>query len=134
MTEREYRDIPSDQWPAFFDQFSRAHHDQEADVETTGIHVEDAAQARGLRLLGIAAEREANKDLRIDVIAGDAAGQHTRTGIRRPVCVQVAEWNDTVSAELRIDSEDGRTTRVWVGPREQTLPPGFITDGLWQRD
>ncbi len=130
----EFREIPNGQWSAFFDQFSRAHHGQKADVETVGAGAKHGAQAHGLRLLGITAEQEVGMGLRIDVIAGDTDGQHIRTGIHRPARVRVAEWNDAVSAELRIDSDDGRTTRIWVGPREQTLPPGVITDGLWQRD
>ena len=79
-------------------------------------------------------KKKVGMGLRIDVMAGDTDGQHIRTGIHRLARVRVAEWSDAVSAELRIDSDDGRTTCIWVGPREQTLPPGVITDGLWQRD
>ena len=50
----------------------------------------------------------------------------------RPSHVYVTEWNDAVSSALQIELEDGRVTVVRVGPAEQTLPPGFITDGtVW---
>ena len=129
----DFREVPSAQWAEFLDQFSRAHHGQPADVETAGAGAEHGAQARGLRLLGVTGEHDAAEDFRVDIIAGDSTGQHVRTSVHRPARVLVAEWNDAVSAELRIDSDDGRTTRILVGPREQTLPPGFITDGLFQR-
>ena len=34
---------------------------------------------------------------------------------------------------LEIASEDGSTTRVRVGPAEQTIPEGAILDGLYER-
>ena len=44
--------------------------------------------------------------------------------------VRVAEWNDAVSSALEIESEGGVVTTVRVGPAEQTLPSGYITDGI----
>jgi predicted amidohydrolase YtcJ len=123
------REVPISQWQPLLDQFSRLHHGQPADVETTSDH-NMMLQAKALPLLGITAEQRRQHHTRIDILLGDPSGVHICHAIAKPARLRIAEWNDSVSALLEIESEDGRTTRVHVGPREQTLPPGFITDGL----
>jgi hypothetical protein len=127
-------EIPAEQWAGFLDQFSRAHHGQQADIDTVGPDDNAWPQARGVRLLGVTAEEAPGEGRRIDIIAADPAGPHVRRAVSRPARIRAAEWNDAVSAELRIDSEAGSTTRVRVGPQEQVLSPGMITDGFWRRD
>jgi hypothetical protein len=35
---------------------------------------------------------------------------------------------------LDIETLDGEITRLRVGPQEQVLPAGMITDDLWKRE
>jgi len=125
----ELQEIPTSQWQEFLDQFSRLHRGQAADIATATKDMESEPVAQGLSLLGITAER--SPDLRIDVIAGAPDSAHLRHAIVHPIHLRACEWNDGASAELRIERADGETTSVRVGPPGQTLPPGFITDGLF---
>jgi hypothetical protein len=137
--DRVTREVPVSEWSSFLDQFSRLHHGQKSAVVTLAPDTGLRPQARDLPLLGVTAEPSPGEGpsgprLRIDVLAGDPHGPHVRHAIDHPSRVTVCEWNDGVSAELQIESQDGKTTRVLVGPAEQMLPPGLITDGLYQRD
>ena len=62
--------------------------------------------------------------------AGDSPDNQFAHVIDRPSHVRVAEWNDAVSSALQIESAGGTVTLARVGPAEQMLPPGFITDGI----
>jgi hypothetical protein len=50
--------------------------------------------------------------------------------IEEPAQVRVAEWNDGYSAALEIVSADGSSVLVEVGPPQEMLAPGIITDGV----
>ncbi len=121
------QEISRSQWKDFLDQFSRLHHGQAAEIESASV---DMAwpHARDLPLLGVSLEGE-----RIEILAGQAAGANIGHAVERPLRLRASEWNDGVSAMLEIASEDGSTTRVKVGPAEQTIPEGAILDGLYER-
>lgn len=127
-----WREISESEWVSFFDQFSRLHQGQDADVEIADHNSNARAPARNLPLLGITAERLPGQT-RVEIVAGMPDGPHVRHSVLAPRRVLVAEWNDGVSAALDIESDDGLRTKVRVGPPEQMLPPGMITDGLYQR-
>jgi hypothetical protein len=122
------QEISQSQWKEFLDQFSRLHHGQPAEIETASP---DMAwpHARGLPLLGVSEEAR-----RIEIFAGEPGGPHVRHAVQQPVRLCASEWNDAVSAILEITSEDGSTTRVRVGPAEQTIPEGAILDGYYERE
>jgi hypothetical protein len=121
-------EIPRGQWKEFFDQFSRLHHGQPAQIESASPDM-SWPNARDLPLLGVSLERD-----RIQILAGQVDGAHVGHVVERPVRVCASEWNDAVSALLEITSEDGSTTRVRVGPAEQTIPQGAILDGFYERE
>src|SRR5205814_10410000 len=112
------------------DQISRLHHGQSADVEIVGPDANVQAPARGVPLLGITADE---RPRRIEIMAGKPDGPHVRHSVPTPTHVRAADWNDGVSAALEIEGEDGVRTLVLVGPAEQLLAPGMITDGLYER-
>lgn len=128
------QEIPPSDWQAVFEQFSRGHHGQNVEVRTTGAGVGERWNMSDLPLLGITLEQRAGQEPCVDIAAADPGGPHVSHSVFKPVYLQAREWNDGFSAELKIDSEDGRTTWVRVGPAEQLLPPGVITDGLYERD
>ena|SRR5207249_2076514 len=113
-------------WPEFFKQFSRAHHGQEVLV-TTGDG-DEIANMRDLPLIGVTLE---DTSLIISAGGGGAHADHT---IANPRNLAAREWNDGVSAEMAIESDDGQCTHVRVGPAEQMLAPGVILDGYFKRE
>jgi hypothetical protein len=130
----EKQEIPISQWQRFFDQFSRLHHGQTADIDSAINNEQPRHHARGLSLLGISTEQSLNHLPRIDIVVGDPVAGHVRHAIEHPARVRAAEWNDGVSALLEVESADGATTRLQVGPHEQTLPPDAVVDGLYIRE
>lgn len=129
-------EVPRAEWRSFFDQFSRIHQGQPVEVETIDPRLgrpshAPSANTRGVPLLGITAQSESPDEApQLNISAGDQSGIELGHSIAAPCRVQVSEWNDGISAALEIEAEDGRTTRVRVGPAEEMLPPGFIVDGI----
>lgn len=122
------REVEISEWVPFFDKFSRAHQGQPISVESVSGEFGVQANARNLPLVGITAERKEAGPPGIQVIAGDSPDLSVTHVIPHPVKVSIAEWNDFVSAAVRIQAEDGSVTIVHAGPPEQALPPGCILD------
>ena len=129
----DLHEIPISRWRPFLDQFSRLHHGQEVQVETTAPGGGPTSQVDHLPLLGVTQEQQVGEQ-RISISAGDPRGNLFGHAVVNPTRLCAAEWNDGTSGELRIDLADGGAVRVRVGPAEEMLPPGFITDGLYERD
>jgi len=123
-------EIPRQRWRDHLDQFSRAHHDAAAHVEMYKGSANHACDIADLPLLGITAEYADDEDEQIQIMLGRPTNENLSHTIEHPVRVRSAEWNDGYSGSLQIESADGSTTTVQVGPSEQTLPPGIITDGV----
>ena len=126
----ETREVEISEWRPFFDRFSRAHQGQRISVESTSREFGVQANARNLPLMGITAEPREAGPTEIQVIVGDSPNASVTHVIPRPAKVAIAEWNDFVSAAVRIEAEDGSVTLVQAGPPEQTLPPGCILDEI----
>jgi hypothetical protein len=124
------REVEVSEWRTFFDGFSRAHQGQPVSAESVGRGFGVQANARNLPLVGITAEPRGAGPPEIQVIMGDSPNAFVTHVIRRPVRVSIAEWNDFVSAAVRIEAADGAVTLVQVGPLKQTLPPGCILDDI----
>ena len=124
------RDIAEPDWSAFADQFSRLHKAQPVIVETYSPDRGKQLNARSLSLMGIAVEPDPTGGSRIEILLGDSPDAHMAHTLDHPSRLRVAEWNDGVSAALQLESADGQVTLVRVGPAEQTLPPGFVTDDI----
>lgn len=130
--ETETKEIPFDRWPAFFEQFSRAHRGQASQVRTADTSVGFQANAQDLPFIGVLDERPGASDESIRVMLGSSGGTHIDHAVHRPAHVRVAEWNDGFSAALQIEAADGSMTLIQVGPPEHMLPPDMVTDGLWR--
>jgi hypothetical protein len=130
----QMQNVSMAKWKECLDQFSRAHHGQEVRVETfapeSGIH----CNLHELPLLGVTLESGSDPSPGICIEAGDARRGCYSHRVIEPVQIAAAEWNDGVSSTLEIWAADGRTTRVSVGPAEECLAPGVITDGLWEHE
>lgn len=128
----ETKEIPTNQWPVFLDQFSRAHRGQPAEVTTEDMTLGVQLDGKGLPFIGITDVSPDQVDETIRIMLGDSSGTHIDHPVEHPSRVRVAEWNDGFSAALQIESDDGRVTLVQVGPPEQMLPDDVVTDGLWR--
>jgi hypothetical protein len=127
----ETRDVPEDQWASFFDQFSRLHHDKPVRVQILSRALGAQPAAQDVPLLGITEDRAAEHAKGVvRIMTGGPGGEHLSHVIDEPAHVRVAEWNDGFSAALEIASADGSSALVEVGPPQQMLAPGLITDGV----
>jgi hypothetical protein len=103
-------------------------------IETLTPEIGVRCNISRLPLLGVTIEGDPREFRKITIEAGDGkSGLFTHT-VGNPAEIRIAEWNDGVSSTLDIESLDGEITRVRVGPQEQLLPPGMVTDDLWKRD
>jgi uncharacterized protein DUF5335 len=118
----ETTEIPTNQWPAFFDQFSRAHRGQPAAVTTEDLALGLQSDGKGLPFIGVSDVSPDQVDESIRIMLGDSSGVHIDHAVEHPSHVRVAEWNDGFSAALQIESDNGRITLVQVGPVEQMMP------------
>ena len=115
------REIPSNEWPAFFDRFSRTHRGQPAAVTTEARAIGLQSDGKGLPFIGITDDHPAQHDETVRVMLGDSSGTHIDHAVEHPSHVRIAEWNDGISAALQIESDDGSITLVQVGPLEEML-------------
>src|SRR5688572_31521625 len=126
-------EIPHEHWPQSLDQFSRLHTGRTAHVSTSGTAA-GGANAEDLPLIGITIGAESpTGEEEVRIMVGRPHGPHLDHVLSRPRRLWTAEWNDGVSGLLEIDSDDGSTTLVQVGPSEQLLPEGMIVDVPPQR-
>jgi hypothetical protein len=100
-------EIPANDWPSFFDRFSKDHLGARVDVETraTGEH---QLQARDLPLEGISAEAEGTRKGAIEVIVGTEPDRLLTHIIDHPTSVKYGSA-DGMEEFLEIDSDSGPT-------------------------
>lgn len=103
---------------------------QLATVETLASDLGAQPNARDVPLIGVTVEPGPSGGHRVVILAGDSPDRQFAHVVDRPSHVRVAERNDAVSSALQIESRDGSVTLIQVGPAEQMLPPGYITDGV----
>ena len=126
--------VDCSQWHDCLSQFSRAHHGQNVNIETLTPDIGIRCNVASLPLMGVTLEPDPREFRRVTIAAGNAqSGVFTHT-VSHPSEIRTAEWNDGVSSVLDIETLDGEITRLRVGPQEQVLPAGMITDDLWKRE
>jgi hypothetical protein len=124
------QDVPARQWQQFFDQFSRLHQGKSVQIALIEPGGEPRAYAMNELFLGLVDEQHGQPGETVTVMLGgaaDGAGSHS---FARPMRVSLTEWNDAYSAELKITSADQRQLILQVGPAQEMLPPGTMTDGI----
>src|SRR5687767_410560 len=95
------REIPSEQWTAFLDAFSRLHRGEPVDIETVGGGFAPQSKLRARPLLAVLEPADREQLKRIEIIVGQE--QQTESYIvRQPVSVHVAERDDGYSTSLQL--------------------------------
>ena len=67
----QIQEIPIAQWPVFFDQFSRIHRGQPADVHTLSADLGDQPNAQNLPLQFAKVDSDSRLDFRTHKLAGN---------------------------------------------------------------
>jgi len=120
--------VPYSEWSSRLDQFSRTHHGQEVKIDTFQPERGIEHDLVDVPLLGLSLETHRGWPVVI-LEAGEADKGVFDRWIDDAVEIQIGEWNNGASGALEIVSADERITRVSVGPAEETLAPGLVTDG-----
>jgi len=99
------KDIQKDEWPTFFDAFTREHIGWTITLELIGTEIGAQIQDRELVFEGIVTERQ-----EIMIMAGERADDHVSHRIAKAVEVSVDEDHDSSSSMIMIKAADGITT------------------------
>ena len=119
------KEIPKNEWPKFFDNFSRQHEGWLVTLEILGSEFGAQVQGRELAFEGIVDEWDEIQGNQIVIMVGEKPEAHITHSITRPTQVSVEE-NEGVSAVLAIKSADG--VMALMRFRSPMLPE--IVDGL----
>jgi hypothetical protein len=120
------REIPRDEWVAFFDSFSRQHEGWLASVEVFGLEFGAQEEAHELPLRGIIADLKGGDDDTISIIAGDRPEDHVTHTVVAPKRVRLEETAEGGHRALEIVAASGVTTLLRF--RSAVLPE--MVDGV----
>ena len=123
------REIPRDEWVAFFDSFSRQHDGWLITVELLGADAGAQVESREQPLAGITADlRDGGEDV-ISILVGRRSEDHVAHIIRAASHVSLKETDEGAHEALHIESKNGATTLLRF--RSTVLPEtldGIIMD------
>ena len=108
MTTKE---IPQEEWSAFFDTFSRTHKGWLATVEVLGAEFGAQTEVRSLPFEGIGADLKAGEK-RIELTLGGDPNASITRGIADPGAVYVKQNDAGAEDTLEIQATDGTVTLV----------------------
>lgn len=120
------KEIPRNEWPAFFDSFSRQHEDWLITLEVFGTEIGAQVEERELPFAGIVAERDEVQGDRIAIMIGGKPDDHLTHNIRRPTLVSLEHTDEGADTALAIKSADGVTALLRF--RSPMLPE--MVDGV----
>jgi hypothetical protein len=106
------RPIVREEWPMFFDTFSRHYRGQAVEVQILGENLGVYSIAHGQPLMGITAEKTPAE---IEVMTGDSSAHVTHV-IKDPKAVWMQQGNNGKDSALKIDGKDGISVLVDFGP------------------
>ena len=120
------KEIPKNEWPKFFDIFSRQHEGWLVTLEIFGTEFGAQVQERELAFEGIVDEGDEIQGNQIVIMFGEKPEDHITHSITRPTQVSVEQTDEDLSAVLAIKSADG--VMALMRFRSPMLPE--IVDGL----
>jgi hypothetical protein len=104
------QEIPRNDWPAFFDSFTRRYKGWLADLEVFGSEIGSQLEEQGLPLEGITAELGNGKPDQIEIMLGAEPSDHITHTITAPSQVGVEKTDEGADAALAIKAPEGTTT------------------------
>jgi hypothetical protein len=115
------REIPREQWPAFFQTFSRVHEGWRVTVEALATDIGDQIEADGLPLAEITAEKEPDGRVVLSLILG-ALGEPARITkiVENPRSVFLLQTDEGIDSALEIVEADD--TRILLRLQDALAP------------
>ena len=104
------KEIQRNEWPAFFDSFSRQHEGWVVNLEIFGLEIGDQVEGRELALEGISAEGDEGEGYPLAIMMGAKEDDHITHSIARPIQVSLEQTDEGADAALAIKAADGTTT------------------------
>src|SRR5437764_2122926 len=104
------REIPREEWNAFFEVFSKQHEGWLATVEVLGRDIGAQEEAHELPLVGITADSKGGDADAVSIIVGKAAEDHITHTITQPAHVRLEQTESGADEALQIEGVDGVTT------------------------
>jgi len=101
--------IPHQQWPAFFDSFSRQHRGWLVSLELINAGGAQAL-ARDLALEGIDVDMKSGGEDRISIVLTNPPAEHFSNTITAPTRVTLKKTEEGAHEALQIESASGPTT------------------------
>jgi hypothetical protein len=120
------REIPRDEWVAFFDSFSRQHEGWLVTIEVLGRDIGAQIEAREQPLTGITADLNDRGEDTISIFVGGKSAAHVAHIVHAPSHVGLKETAEGAHEALHIEAKDGATTLVRF--RSTVLPE--LVDGV----
>ena len=120
------KEIPKNEWPKFFDAFSRQHEGWLATIEIFGTEFGAQVQERELTFEGIVDEWDEIHGNQIVIMVGEKPDDHITHRIADPTQVSVEQTDEDAHAVLAIKSANG--VMALMRFRSPMLPE--IVDGL----
>ncbi|MFL6208733.1 MAG: DUF5335 family protein [Pyrinomonadaceae bacterium] len=106
------REIPHNEWNAFFEIFSKQHEGWLATVEVLGPDIGAQEEAHELPLVGITADLKGSDADAISISVGKAAADHITHTITGAAHVRLEQAENGADEALQIESAGGATTLV----------------------
>ncbi|HEX7228404.1 MAG TPA: DUF5335 family protein [Candidatus Binatia bacterium] len=101
------REIPKNEWPKFFDNFSSKHKGWEVTLEILGAEFGAQVQERELALAGIVDEWDEIHGNRIVIMLGEKPDDHITHTVSQPAQVSLEQTDGDATVALAIKSADG---------------------------
>ena len=120
------KEIPKNDWPKFFDIFSRQHEGWLVTLEMFGTQFGAQVQERELTFAGIVDEWDEIHGNQIVIMVGEKPDDHITHSIANPTQVSLEQTDEDAHAVLAIKSANG--VMALMRFRSQMLPE--IVDGL----
>lgn len=103
------REIARNDWPDFFDGFSRRHEGWLVTIELLDKELGAQIEVKNQKLKGIVAERRKDPKT-IDIFVGNSPDESSTHIIDKPTKVWIEETDEGAEAAVEIESEDHATT------------------------
>lgn len=104
------REISRDDWPAFFDSFSRQHEGWLSTIEVLGTDLGAQIEAHEQPLAGVTADlRGGDQDI-VSILIGATPDKHVAHMIHAPTHVRLKETDSGAHEALHVESRGGATT------------------------
>lgn len=103
------KQIARNEWPKFFDSFSRQHEGWLVTLEVLGSDIGAQVEERELAFEGIVDEWDEIRGNQVMIMIGEKPDDHITHSITRPTLVSLEQTDEGADVALAIKSEDGMT-------------------------